>query len=215
MNIATWNIRGLGNKDKGRRVGSLINKFQIQFIAIQETMVANVSPCVLREVWKGVEFNGVQVSLRGRSGGLVSCWREDFFKLKDNFQAQNWLATLVTFILFNIDVLIINVYAPQNENEKKEIWYHITKMILKWNGPTRVLGDSNSTLLPNERLREEVDYVNMVNFNDFILKANLIDQNIQNEMFTWDGPDGKMSRIDRILTNIEWLNLCPGAVVIA
>ncbi|XP_071727195.1 uncharacterized protein [Rutidosis leptorrhynchoides] len=55
----------------------------------------------------------------------------------------------------------------------------------------------------------------MANFNEFLSRANLIDQNIQNEMFTWDGPDGKKSRIDRVLVNLEWLNLWPDAVLIA
>ncbi|XP_071741231.1 uncharacterized protein [Rutidosis leptorrhynchoides] len=215
MKIATWNTRGLGNKDRGRKVGILISNFQIQFIAIQETMVKNVSLRVLKEVWRGVTYNGVQVPSRGRSGGLVSCWRDDCFILKDHFQCQSWLVTFLTFIPNNVDVLIFNVYAPQNEVDKKEVWRHIAKMIGKWNGPTCVLGDFNSTVAPNERLREEVDVVNMDNFNDFIARANLIDQNIQNDMFTWDGPGGKKSRIDRILVNIEWLSLWPGAVVIA
>ncbi|XP_071699202.1 uncharacterized protein [Rutidosis leptorrhynchoides] len=215
MKVATWNTRGLGNKGKGRRVFNLITKFQVQFMAIQETMVENVSPSVLREVWKGMSFGGLQVSSCGRSGGMISCWKDEFFILKSYFQCQYWLATFLTYIPSGIDVLIINVYAPQGESDKKNIWKQISRMVNKWNGPSCVLGDFNSTRFPNERLREELDVTNMANFNKFILKAKLIDQNIQNEMFTWDGLNGKMSRIDRILVNMEWLSLWPGAVVIA
>ncbi|XP_071713332.1 uncharacterized protein [Rutidosis leptorrhynchoides] len=178
-------------------------------------MVENVSLTVLREAWKGVIYEGIQVASNGRSGGLVSCWRADCFTLKDHFDCHNWVATLLTYLPSNTDVLIINVYAPQSEIEKKIIWFHIAKMINGWNGPTCVMGDFNSTCFPHERLREEIDVVNMANFNDFISSASLIDQNIQNLMYTWDGPGGKKSRIDRVLVNVEWINLWPGAVLLA
>ncbi|XP_071714242.1 uncharacterized protein [Rutidosis leptorrhynchoides] len=42
------------------------------------------------------------------------------------------------------------------------------------------MGDFNSTCFPHERLREEINVINMANFNDFISSGSLIDQNLQN-----------------------------------
>ncbi|GJX21765.1 RNA-directed DNA polymerase, eukaryota [Tanacetum coccineum] len=93
MRVVSWNTRGFGSKKK-----------------------------VLNEVWKDCPFNGVQVASLGRFGGLVSLLREDSFNLIDHWQCQNWIATILKFIPSDIDVLIISVYAPQQENEKQAIW---------------------------------------------------------------------------------------------
>ncbi|XP_071686940.1 uncharacterized protein [Rutidosis leptorrhynchoides] len=53
------------------------------------------------------------------------------------------------------------------------------------------------------------------NFNDFINSSNMIDQIICNEEFTWKGPDGKMSRIDRVLVNGPWMQLFPDSILLA
>ncbi|XP_071740990.1 uncharacterized protein [Rutidosis leptorrhynchoides] len=184
-------------------VGRMVAKYHIQFVAIQETKVKEVRIPVLNEIWKHNSYKGVQVGAVGRSCGLLSLWRDDYFKLIEVVYDQQWIATYVSFLPLNVSIMIINVYAPKTEVLKNIVWNQLADMLNDWNGPACILGDFNSTRFSKERLRENQDEANMVNFNNFLLNCNLLDQNIVNESFTWEGPLGKKSRIDRVLLNVE------------
>ncbi|XP_071688709.1 uncharacterized protein [Rutidosis leptorrhynchoides] len=137
MRLTSWNTRSLGNKSRGRLVGSLVNQFQVQFLVIQETMVKEVPQPVLNEIWKHYVFDFVQVEASGRSVRLLSIW--------------------------NL------------ESRKKLVWSHLKDITLKWSGSLCLLGDFNA--------------------------------------FTWEGPNEKFSRIDRMLVNVEWSILWPDAIL--
>ncbi|XP_071695324.1 uncharacterized protein [Rutidosis leptorrhynchoides] len=125
--------------------------------------------------------------------------------------------TLVTTILkyspSNQVVLIINVYAPPQESRKKLVWSHLTNIALNWPGPLCFLGDFNSVCSPEERLRESIDHNSIVKFSEFICNASLMDQSLANDEFTWEGPFGKFSRIDRVLCNHCWVSLWTDAIL--
>ncbi|XP_071708090.1 uncharacterized protein [Rutidosis leptorrhynchoides] len=188
MRLASWNTRGLGNKSRGRMAGALVNLFQVEFLAIQETMVQSVSQPVLNEVWRHYAFDAIQVGATGRSGGLVSIWRSDFFSLIKCWKTKYWIATIMRYLPSNNLILIVNVYAPQQEQAKKIVWSQLTIVAHNWPGPLCYLGDFNAVVSPDERLREIIDYRSIANFNNFIINANLIDQVLVNDDFTWEGP---------------------------
>ncbi|XP_071712698.1 uncharacterized protein [Rutidosis leptorrhynchoides] len=193
--------------------GSLVNLFQVQFLAIQETMVQNVPLPILNEVWKHFNYESVQTSASGRSGGLVSLWRTDFFSLVKYWKKKHWIATIMRYVQSNRLILIINVYAPQQECRKKVVWSQLTTIAHNWPGPFCCLGDFNSVCSPDERLRESVDLNHIASFNNFISNANLFDQSLSNDEFTWEGPLGKLSRIDRVLINAQWATSWPDAIL--
>ncbi|XP_071703960.1 uncharacterized protein [Rutidosis leptorrhynchoides] len=86
-------------------------------------------------------------------------------------------------------------------------------MAKQWPGPSCFLGDFNSVCTPEERLRENIDFNSIDSFKNFINHANLIDQVLSNDVFTWEGPLGKFSRIDRVLINNKWALLWPDAIL--
>ncbi|XP_071709256.1 uncharacterized protein [Rutidosis leptorrhynchoides] len=195
MRIASWNTRGLGNKSRGRMVGSFVSSFQIQFLAIQETMVKIVSQPILNEIWKQFAFEAIQVESDGRSGGLI--------------------AAVLRYIPSDNVVLIVNVYAPHLESSKRMVWEQLKYIACNWSGPICFLSDFNSVCNPAERFRESIYMSCIETFNKFIINSNLIDQCLSNEEFTWEGPLGKMSRIDIVLLNSGWIDLWPGSILVA
>ncbi|XP_071741004.1 uncharacterized protein [Rutidosis leptorrhynchoides] len=213
MRIASWNTWGLGNKLRGRMAGNLVNNFQVQFLATQETMVQGMPQPVLNEIWKHFGFDSAQVSATGRSGGLLSIWRTDFFSLVKCCKKRHWIATIMRYLPTNNLVLIINVYAPQQECKKLIVWSQLTKVAHSWPGPLCILGDFNSVSSSVERLREVIDLNAIASFNNFIVNANLIDQHLVNDDFTWEGPLGKLSRINRVFLNSSWIDLWPDAIL--
>ncbi|XP_071729333.1 uncharacterized protein [Rutidosis leptorrhynchoides] len=213
MRLASWNTRGLGNIEKGRMAGSMVNKYQLQFLAIQETMVKKVKQPILNSIWKHFVFQEVQVSSNGRSGGLLSIWRDACFTLLNHWSNRFWIATLLRYTPNQRIILIINVYAPQSEHDKLFVWNQLSAIANQWSGPICLFGDFNSVCHQEERFREVIDPLAVSNFNNFIISANVFDQALCNEKFTWEGPDGKMSRIDRVMVNVSWLSLFPDSIL--
>ncbi|XP_071725541.1 uncharacterized protein [Rutidosis leptorrhynchoides] len=213
MRIASWNTRGLGNKSRGRMAGKLVNHFHIQFIAIQETMVKLVAQPILNEIWKHYAFDSIQSESSGRSGGLLSMWRLDFFSLIQAWSRKHWIATILRYTPNNQIVLLVNVYAPHNEQKKKFVWSQLSTIANNWPGPLCFLGDFNSVCHPDERLREVIDLNSIASFNAFINQANIVDQVLTDDEFTREGPFGKFSRIDRVFVNYKWAMLWPDAIL--
>ncbi|XP_071687115.1 uncharacterized protein [Rutidosis leptorrhynchoides] len=176
-------------------------------------MVKVVSQPTLNEVWKHYAFDSIQMESSGRSRGLLSMWRLDFFSLVQAWPRKHWIATILRYIPNDQVVLIVNVYAPHNEQRKKFIWSQLAIMANNWPGPLCFLGDFNSMCLPEERVREVIDLNSIASFNAFISQANIIDQSLSNDEFTREGALGKFSRIDRVFINAKWAMLWPDAIL--
>ncbi|XP_071705392.1 uncharacterized protein [Rutidosis leptorrhynchoides] len=155
-------------------------------------MVQEVSQIVLNKIWKHYAFDSIQVEASGRSGGLLSIWRTDVFSLIMSWKRRHWIATVL---------------------RKKVVWSQLSNIARKWPGPICLLGDFNSVCFPKERVRETIDHNSINTFNDFIINASLVDQPLFNDEFTWEGPNGKFSRIDRVLVNAIWANFWHGAIL--
>ncbi|XP_071704358.1 uncharacterized protein [Rutidosis leptorrhynchoides] len=184
MTLTSWNIRGLGNKSRGHTAGSLVIRYQSQCLAIQETMVKEVSLPVLNEIWKHYAFGSIQVEASGRSGDILSIWRTDVFSLIMSWKRKHWIETVMRYHPSNIIVLIVNIYALHLENKKTIVWSQLSNMALKWLGLVYFMGDFNVVCHPEERLRETVDPISISNFNDFISNASLFVQPLTNSDLT-------------------------------
>ncbi|XP_071704644.1 uncharacterized protein [Rutidosis leptorrhynchoides] len=126
---------------------------------------------------------------------------------------KHLIATIMRYNDSNNLILIVNVYAPQQEYIKKVVWSQLTRIARNWPGPLCFLGDFNAVCSPEERLREIIDFNSIDSFNNFISNAGLIDQLLVNDEFTWEGPLGKFSKIDRVFINAHWANLWPNAIL--
>ncbi|XP_071709435.1 uncharacterized protein [Rutidosis leptorrhynchoides] len=202
MRLASWNTRGLGTKSRGRMAGSLVNRFQLQFLAIQETMVKVVSQPILNEIWRHFAFESIQAEANGRSGGMLSIWRVDFFSLIQHWIRKYWIATILRYIPNNQIVLIVNVYAPQQELKKKFVWSQLSSIARMWPGPLCFLGANQGKEVASDRgilCKQGANQGKEVASDRGILYKQ--------------GPQGKLSRIDRFLINSVWAQLWPDTIL--
>lgn len=109
-----------------------------------------------------------------------------------------------------VQVTIVNVYAPCDLRGKKFMWEEIINSMESRGGDRWcVLGDFNSIKSSSERRgvdgfnrNEEVQL-----FRDFLAESGLIDLPLVGRKFTWYKPDGSaMSRLDKFLISEEWLS---------
>ena len=91
-------------------------------------------------------------------------------------------------------------------DRKKEFWEDIRNILLCLGSePVVFIGDFNSIRSKKERKNCVYARHDMEAFNRMIDDGNLLEIEITNAKFTWFGPDGKKSKLDRVLVNTEWL----------
>ncbi|PWA68527.1 RNA-directed DNA polymerase, eukaryota, Reverse transcriptase zinc-binding domain protein [Artemisia annua] len=213
MNFLSINIRGIGSRGKPGWVNKLKSEFGVSFIGLQETMSSNVSPGMIVSYWGGLGFEYESVNSEGNSGGILSVWDPKFL-LKDTvMKDSNFL--LVSGLLGdgNSRINIMNVYAPQSNNDKRNLWDKIIRVIQAGRGWWIIFGDFNAVREPDERKNSVFDPGCARDFNDFVEEAGLREFDLKGLKYTYlvnRCGEFKMSRIDRVFVcdNIfnKWSN---------
>ncbi|PWA50906.1 RNA-directed DNA polymerase, eukaryota, Reverse transcriptase zinc-binding domain protein [Artemisia annua] len=181
-----------------------------------ESMSSNVSPGLVSNCWGGLGFEYETVDAIGNSGGLISIWDPKFLSKDVVVKNDNFL--LVSGILpdGNIRINMLNVYAPQNNVEKRNLWAKILRVIQSGRGWWVVFGDFNAVREPGERKNSIFDPVCSRDFNDFVEEAGLREYSLKGMQYTYmvNRRDVcKLSRIDRIFVCDNVFNNWPNACV--
>ncbi|XP_076954247.1 uncharacterized protein LOC143628577 [Bidens hawaiensis] len=111
---------------------------------------------------------------------------------------------------------MINVYAPQTNGGKRDLWAKIDKVLQEGHGWWIVLGDFNAVRESNERKNSYFDHVCARDFNDFLDNTGLHEYSLKGSKFTYlVNRQGvcKMSRIDRIFVCDGIFNKRPSSCV--
>jgi exonuclease III len=74
MIVSTFNARGLGGVVKRRRIRELIRNHRIEFLAIQETKLEEVSESLCFGLSGSQDCDWAHFPSEGRSGGILSIW---------------------------------------------------------------------------------------------------------------------------------------------
>ncbi|GKU89448.1 hypothetical protein SLEP1_g3583 [Rubroshorea leprosula] len=103
-------------------------------------------------------------------------------------------------------VCILNIYSPCHLTGKRELWEELYNLIISKKGCWCLSGDYNSVRRVEERAGCHGVSREMKEFDEFILRSELIDLPLVGRKFTWYNSNGKqMSRIDRFLVSEDWI----------
>ncbi|KAE8717707.1 hypothetical protein F3Y22_tig00110032pilonHSYRG00029 [Hibiscus syriacus] len=128
INIISWNIRGLGEKEKSRAV-SRLGKDRGNFL-------------------KG----GVFSSTNETAGGLFVLWNENEFEVSNSHISGRFIAIFGKFKTMEDECVIINVYGPSIESEKEEFFRELVEFVSTQTISICIGGDFNLYLDPAEKL---------------------------------------------------------------
>lgn len=82
MKMLSYNITGLGSRAKCKEVKDLIKGQGIEFCCIHGTKKELIDEFVCRVVWGEGNFGWSYREPIGRSGGILSVWNADVFKVR-------------------------------------------------------------------------------------------------------------------------------------
>ncbi|KAD2805671.1 hypothetical protein E3N88_39048 [Mikania micrantha] len=203
MNCLSINIRGVRGCGKASWVKRIKNEFGISFIGMQESMVSDVQSGLLSNYWGGSGFDYEFVNALGNSGGIVSLWDTKVFSKETVTKDDNFLHVAGAVLGCPVRVNIINVYAPQNNVDKRHLWARINHLIHSTQGWWIVFGDFNSVRDRDERKNSTFDPVCARDFNDFIDEAGLREYYLKGRKYTYMNEMEEESRLRREKDEIE------------
>ncbi|GJY82997.1 RNA-directed DNA polymerase, eukaryota [Tanacetum coccineum] len=125
----------------------------------------------------------------GHSGGIVSIWNPYIFDKHTIISNPNVLIIEGRWLDVKLDIYMVNVYAPQDEEGKQHIWRYITEFMSSNPGHYIIFEDFNSVRNSSERFGSIFSTTNAFYFNDFIANGNLI----YHSWFQGDGFDKVVS----------------------
>ncbi|GJV03110.1 RNA-directed DNA polymerase, eukaryota [Tanacetum coccineum] len=205
-----YNMAGLGNKAKRRWIKELCQKHRINFASIQETKAESISLLTIKDLWGNQMFDHVVGSSVGCSGGILCMWNPNMFVKEQVSTCDYFVALMGTWAPTSSKLLIISVYAPQELNERRDLWDYLRTIIDRWEGDTVIMGDFNEVRSEHERFGSTFNRQGAIAFNNFISSACLIDLPLEGYAFTWAHKSAsKMSKLDRYLISEGVLDLFP------
>ncbi|TYJ02559.1 hypothetical protein E1A91_A13G238000v1 [Gossypium mustelinum] len=196
---------GLGSEVKKASVKRIYRLAKANVCFLQETKLELVTMDVVRKLWgdDNCEFRFVAVT--GRSGGLLTMWNKYEFLLLKEWSDGRLLVIKGRWVKEDLEVVLINVYAPNLVYEQNILWGVLTEVIIQFASPWIRGGDFNVVQCRSERSRCVGSAKGSREFDNFIQTCKLIDLPLVGKKFTWYEPDNKKSRLDRFLVEEHWL----------
>nr|XP_043611505.1 uncharacterized protein LOC122583137 [Erigeron canadensis] len=205
---------GTGCEDKRKALQRILARKRVNFVSIQETKMAKADSFRIKSLWGNYDYDFAESLALGRSGGLLSIWDLDSLKKEDSMIFDRFIVVKGTWVASNVSCHMINLYAPQNENEKVKLWSKILAFMDSNSGNLLICGDFNSVRGRDDRMGTLFSSVNASNFNLFITTGNLIDIPMGRHKYTRISRDGlKASRLDRFLVNHSFADSFPNVIL--
>ncbi|XP_071695284.1 uncharacterized protein [Rutidosis leptorrhynchoides] len=153
----------------------------------------------LRSLWGNHNFDYVVSMARGFSGGIISLWDPNTFIRSDIWCDVNFVIVKGRWVAKNIEVFMVNVYAPQNVNDKASLWQRLSNFMSNNEGMFALFGDWNAVRYESERCGSDFCPIDARFFNDFIEDNALYELPLGGLIYTWCNKAGsKLSKLDRI-----------------
>ncbi|KAL1803738.1 hypothetical protein ACET3Z_032385 [Daucus carota] len=157
-------------------------------------------------IWDSSNHSWIMVEAEGLSGGLAFSWDSSFIELSSQFSSRNW-------IWFHgrgkgnhlAEFCCVNVYMPHKKRKRKIVWQELLALIFKFKElPICFIGDFNCILYDHDRINCQYRSSDTVELQAFMRDSGFSDIPILRQDFTWFGPQGRCSRLDRALINHAW-----------
>ena len=109
-------------QEEGVDKKKLCTEHCINVVGVQETKMTILDLFLVHSIWGNNQFDVASSGARGRSGGLVTIWDPNVFKKSRLWCTENLIIVEGEEVATENICYLVNVYAPQDRNRKKELW---------------------------------------------------------------------------------------------
>ncbi|KAJ0700669.1 putative RNA-directed DNA polymerase [Helianthus annuus] len=168
------NIKGAGGAGKAAKVRGILVKYNLSFLAIQETQFRDLPLNKIRKFWDNTGFEYSKVDADGRSGGLLSLWNPCMFKKELEIKNQNFIILKGRITGEEEDLVIVNIYGSTLKSNRRRMWDELLTAKNSIDGSWIMLGDFNEVRFPEERFNSHFDISGAMYFNSFISSGDFM-----------------------------------------
>ncbi len=201
----TLNARGLVNAVKRKKLFYWFEKQKVDIICIQETHCNENKLNVFKNSWKGYSWYGLTTSQFSKGVGILFSDRLNV-SVENCHVSENGRLILLNVELEGKPVSIINVYAPNHENERSRFFKHMNVWVneyASYKNDILLTGDFNCCINDNDRLpKTHLKDKSRIEMSNMVKKIEVIDMwnhscSNKNPHYTWSNK-GVNSRLDYI-----------------
>ncbi|RVW94236.1 LINE-1 retrotransposable element ORF2 protein [Vitis vinifera] len=210
MKIISWNVRGLGSRNKRRMVKDFLRSENPDVVMIQETKKENCDRRFVGSVWTVRNKDWVALPASGASGGILIIWDS-----KNLSREEVVIGSFSVSVKFSLDgcgpLWISAVYGPNSPSLRKDFWVELFDIYGLTYPLWCVGGDFNVIRRSSEKMGGSSLTPSMRDFDSFIRECELLDPPLRNASFTWSNMQESpvCKRLDRFLYSNEWGLLFP------
>ncbi|XP_062089172.1 uncharacterized protein LOC133795731 [Humulus lupulus] len=213
-NIASWNVRGVNNKNKQNFVLEFCSLNKIGVGALLETKLKDNK---IKEMMMNKFSSWDYYSIPTIEGRLLIIWRKSFVKVIVLAESSQFAHCYVKMSGQEEACCITFVYGLNTTDERKSLWVDLLNLKFPMK-PWLLLGDFNEVFNSEDRVGG-----NPISMND-LTDASLWQAQVHVEAlkrsgsnFTWsnnqDGASRIYSRIDHAFANEEWHDIFPNSTI--
>ena len=193
----------------------LNNAHKVSFLTIQETKMEFISAMDVKVLWGNYNFEYIFSESLGNSGGILCAWDTNLFHKEQHTISDNFIAVYGSWLPTKAKLLLISIYAPQQDAGKRALWNFISTIIARWDGECIVMGDFNEVRFVGERMGSVFNPRGAKDFNSFISSSGLVEMQLEGYSFTWSHPSAtRMSKLDRFLVSEGFISIFPNSSAI-
>ncbi|RVW91468.1 Transposon TX1 uncharacterized 149 kDa protein [Vitis vinifera] len=210
MKIISWNVRGLGSRNKRRMIKDFLRSENPDVVMIQETKKENCDRRFVGSVWTIRNKDWVALPASGASGGILIIWDSKILSREEVV-----IGSFSVSVKFSLDgcgpLWISAVYGPNSPSLRKDFWVELFDIYGLTYPLWCVGGDFNVIRRSSEKMGGSSLTPSMRDFDSFISECELLDPPLRNASFTWSNmqESAVCKRLDRFLYSNEWGLLFP------
>ncbi|KAG5594328.1 hypothetical protein H5410_035560 [Solanum commersonii] len=216
MKILLWNCRGARSADFRRNLRALIDLNNSTILALTETKMEDHG-----NLLQALEYTDViQVPTLGYSERTTLFWKsleitiEPFILTDQEIHSTIEVSSKTPKFFFSI------IYAKNSNSFRKSLWNSLSNVANIINGPWLVCRDFNEVTNALEKLRgRPINNSKSSSFINCLDHMGMIDLGFTSQKYTWTNKHKNnktiiMERLDRFLSNQDWLSLYPNSNVL-
>lgn len=215
--IACWNVRGLNKASRRLDVKSFLSNNKTYLVGLLETKIRLQRKNRVLKAFK--DWQSIANYDYCPDGRIWMLWKPAKCSVICLQSSSQFMHCEVLFYDLNVKVLITFIYGFNTTEERESLWAALRRISLSITGPWMLLGDLNTTLLYDEKIKGgEVLNTDTEELASFVEAAEVLDMKYTGHRLTWcnnrEGLERMYCKLDRVLINSAWFNRFPLAETI-
>lgn len=203
--ICSWNVRGLGDRDKCSDVLMELLSSHLDIVLLQETKLDNIT-APKRASFLLHRLNSYRSNPSiGMFGGILTAWSDNAFSLLHTSSTANTLSVHLSSTSSPLSFVATNVYAPFTPDQRTGFLDELRSVAPPSAVPWIVGGDFNMIRYAHEKNNDNFRSAEADAFNECIDSMCLIELPLVDRSFTWSNRRSHptLEKLDRFFINLS------------